>query len=146
MEFVTARDTGSGAWTQRRHSRYGFIALLVAVTLLATPPAITRAADDPTPTSEEQPRDDSEKATQENEEKQGFWKRFKDPEDGKLDLTAGGEQGAGIFPIVIPFNEPAVGFGLVLAVGYFHPTKSEAPASPADSSSVRRRSSRCSCE
>jgi len=133
MPLTTARDTGPGAWGQPHPSRYGFIALLAAATLLATPPGITLAADDPTLTSEEQPGDDSEKATQEEEEKQGFWNRFKDPEDGKLDLTAGGEQGEGIFPIVIPFNEPAVGFGLVLAVGYFHPTKSKAPASPDDS-------------
>jgi hypothetical protein len=88
------------------------IAILLAI---AASVGGTLAAETPTPTSGEP------------EEKKGFWSRLKDPEDGKLDLTAGGDQGAGFFPIVLPFNEPATGPGLALALGYFHPTRGEAP-------------------
>jgi len=97
---------------------------MAAAFLVATSPGVTLGADDPDPASEQQAESDGEK--------KGFWDRFKDPEDGKLDLTAGGEQGAGFFPIAIPFNEPATGPGLVLALGYFHPTKGAPAASSED--------------
>lgn len=102
------------------HSRMGTIALLTVVSLLATP-WVTLGADDPEPASEEQAAGDGEK--------KGFWDRLKDPKDGKLDLTANSEGGEGFFPLALPFNEPAIGFGLVLAVGYFHPTKATDSAS-----------------
>jgi hypothetical protein len=56
-------------------------------------------------------------------EKQPFRTRFKDPTDGKFDVTAGEKGAAGFLPVLIPFNEPAIGFGLVGAVAYFHPSK-----------------------
>ena len=59
----------------------------------------------------------------EKPEKESFWSRFKDPEDGKLDVTAGSEEQSGFLPVIIPFNEPATGPGLLAAVGYFHPRK-----------------------
>ncbi|HET8698917.1 MAG TPA: BamA/TamA family outer membrane protein [Gammaproteobacteria bacterium] len=59
----------------------------------------------------------------------GFWQRFKDPADGKFDLTAHSEAGSGFVPLVIPFNEPALGAGIVGAVMFFHPT-SEPPVEP----------------
>jgi hypothetical protein len=57
--------------------------------------------------------------------KRGFWSRFIDPEDGKFDVTAAGteEETKGLLPLVIPFNEPAVGAGLVGALAYFHPSE-----------------------
>jgi hypothetical protein len=110
-------------------SRFGFILLLAAAVLVATSPATTLATDGPRPASEKQSETDSDKALQEEEKKKGFWDRFKDPEDGKLDLTAASEEEAGFFPIAIPFNEPALGVGLVLAMGYFHPDKNKSPAS-----------------
>jgi hypothetical protein len=80
----------------------------------------------PVTVAEEDPSDppaDAEAASK--EDKPGFWSRFKDPEDGKFDITAGSERNSGFFPVVLPFNEPATGVGLILAIGYFHPTKRE---------------------
>jgi hypothetical protein len=101
----------------------------VAAWVTATLPGITSAAEGPDSASEERADGDGEQAPPEEENSGGFWSRFKDPEDGKLDLTAGGNQGAGFLPLAIPFNDPAVGFGLSLALAYFHPTKGEPDAS-----------------
>jgi len=124
VTFVPVRGTRFGRWVGERLVRSGLVALLAVVPLVASPPRLALAAEDP-PASEQHPEDDGEK-------KQGFWKRFKDPDDGKLDLTAGTEQGEGFFPLALPFNEPATGPGLALALGYFHPTKGRAPASHGD--------------
>jgi len=110
-------------------SRFG-CSVLLAVFVVATSPANTFGADDPVQASEGQSDSDSEKAKEGEEEKKGFLSRYKDPEDGKLDIMAGDEEQAGIFPIVIPFNEPATGPGLVLALGYFHPKKETSSSSP----------------
>jgi surface antigen Omp85-like protein len=54
----------------------------------------------------------------------GFFSRFIDPSDGRLDVTAGGSGGtAGFVPLVVPNNDPALGAGLVAAIVYFHPSK-----------------------
>ena len=129
---MTLRRTTSGRNDHHDCSALRFVVLMAAAFLVATSPGVTLGADGPDPASEQQAESDGEKNPQEDEEKKGFWDRFKDPEDGKLDLTAGGEQGAGFFPIAIPFNEPATGPGLVLALGYFHPTKGAPAASSED--------------
>ena len=64
----------------------------------------------------------------------GFWDRFKDPLDGRLDVTANSEGGSGFVPIPIPFNEPTFGAGLIAGVVYFHPSE---PAEPDGSVSNR---------
>jgi hypothetical protein len=68
-------------------------------------------------------------AEEEQEKEESFWSQFKDPGDGKFDLVGEREGGSGFLPIVIPFNEPAIGFGLVVGLAYFHPDKS-ADAAP----------------
>jgi hypothetical protein len=113
--------------------------LLVAAILVATPAGIVLGAGEPSPAGQEPAEPECEESAEpegkepakgeQEEEKKGFWSRFKDPEDGKLDIMAAGEQKAGLFPMAIPFNEPATGPGLVLALGYFHPTKAGAPTS-----------------
>jgi hypothetical protein len=49
--------------------------------------------------------------------------KFIDPEDGKFDISGWLDQEYGILPLVIPITEPALGFGGVLALSYFHPKK-----------------------
>jgi hypothetical protein len=106
--------------------------MLLVASVVALLPGIAFGADDPAPTSEAPSEGNGEMATDtdQEQEKKGFWSRFKDPEDGKLDIMAQGEQKAGFFPIAIPFNEPAIGVGLVLALGYFHPQKAAGTPSP----------------
>jgi hypothetical protein len=91
----------------KRTSLRSFAACLAFVLVTVTSPAV----------ADEQDSADEESA------KKGFWSRFKDPEDGKFDVTAGGsdEGTQGLLPLVIPFNEPAIGAGLVAALAYFHP-------------------------
>lgn len=75
-----------------------------------------------------QDENESTEAGEERKEgsKKSFWGRFKDPKDGKFDITAGSEKGtSGFLPLVIPFNEPAVGYGAVVALAYFHSPKTE---------------------
>jgi len=56
--------------------------------------------------------------------RRGFFSRFKDPTDGRLDLTAGGSGGtSGFVPLAVPNNDPTLGAGLVSAIVYFHPSK-----------------------
>jgi len=45
-----------------------------------------------------------------------------------FDITASGEGGQGFLPLVVPFNEPILGFGLTAALAYFHPRAEGAPA------------------
>jgi hypothetical protein len=120
MIWRTAMDRDSRSWYW----------IIPAVFLAAALPAIAFGAGEPAPASEDRSEGESEKAEDGVETKKGFWNRFKDPEDGKLDIMAGDEQEAGIFPIAIPFNEPAVGLGLVLAVGYFHPQAASPTSTP----------------
>ena len=60
----------------------------------------------------------------------GFFSRFIDPSDGRLDVTAGSSGGtSGFVPLAVPGNEPSLGTGLLLALVYFHPTDvSETPS------------------
>lgn len=47
-----------------------------------------------------------------------------DPQDGKLDMSDYLASAHGFLPIPIVITEPAIGYGLGLAVAYFHkPTK-----------------------
>lgn len=112
--------------------RFGFVVLLAAAFVVVTSPGITFGAEEPGAALTAQSDSDGEKTTPQEEtqeeapdegEKKGFWDRFKDPEDGMLDFTASGGSGEGFFPLAVPFNEPAVGVGLVLAGAYFHPKK-----------------------
>jgi hypothetical protein len=64
--------------------------------------------------------------TEDEEAAKSFWSRFKDPEDGKFDVAAGGEGASGFLPVLIPFSEPAIGFGVAGALAYFHPSKEPA--------------------
>jgi hypothetical protein len=96
------------------------LAWLTAVLLAAWGPGAALGAEETEAGDDARPAEGREDEAPAGEKK-GFWSRFKDPEDGKLDLTAGGEQGEGFLPLVVPFNDPAVGFGLTLALAYFHP-------------------------
>jgi len=49
-----------------------------------------------------------------------LWDRFRDPVDGKFDIAAN-QKASGVLPLLIPFNDPAVGIGVVGAVAYLHP-------------------------
>jgi len=73
-------------------------------------------------------RSDEQLSADETESrKKSFWARFKDPTDGKFDVAAGEKGAAGFLPVLIPFNEPAIGVGVAGAIAYFHPSK-EPPA------------------
>ena len=52
----------------------------------------------------------------------GFFSRFIDPLDGRLDFTAGGddEGTSGFVPLAIPGNDPTFGPSLLAAIVYFH--------------------------
>lgn len=55
---------------------------------------------------------------------QSLWDSLKDPEDGKLDLTASGSgTPTGLVPLILPFNDPAIGTGALFGGVYFHPPK-----------------------
>ena len=104
----------------------GVMAVVVAV---SSPPqyataadaaaAATGASDGPTT---EQPAND------------GFLSRFKDPYDGRLDVTAHSTGGAsGFVPLIVPQNDPTLGAGLLAGIVYFHPREpspEEANAAP----------------
>jgi hypothetical protein len=63
-------------------------------------------------------------ASEEPKPEAGFFSRFLDPVDGRLDVTAGGNAGtSGFVPLVVPSNDPALGAGLLGAIVYFHPSK-----------------------
>ena len=72
--------------------------------------------------------EDESPSTDEKKKKKGG--RLKDPLDGKFDLTAGSKRGSGWFPLAIPFNEPALGVGLVAALAYIHPQKNASGGGP----------------
>jgi hypothetical protein len=65
----------------------------------------------------------SAKADTVSTEKESFWSKFKDPEDGAFDLGHLISGGVGFVPILVPITEPAVGFGLGGALLYIHPSK-----------------------
>jgi hypothetical protein len=69
---------------------------------------------------------DPDSEAQAEDQKKGFWESLKDPVDGKFDLTAGSVGGSGFLPLAVPFNEPALGVGLVAALAYVHPQKGAA--------------------
>ncbi len=52
-----------------------------------------------------------------------FNKNLIDSEDGKVDVSDFLASASGFLPVPIVITEPAVGFGLGLAVAYFHPEK-----------------------
>jgi hypothetical protein len=94
--------------------------LVLVVALFGT--TLEAMADEP---ESEPARPEADNSSDEAPAGEGFWDRFKDPEDGKFDVTAGGsdEDAKGFLAIAIPFNEPAIGFGLAAAVAFFHPAK-----------------------
>jgi hypothetical protein len=71
---------------------------------------------------------EDESASADEKKKKGG--RLRDPLDGKFDLTAGSKRGSGWFPLAIPFNEPALGAGLVAALAYIHPQKDAGGGGP----------------
>lgn len=99
------------------------LGITLCLLMLLTTPAFTEA------TEEEGPEAAAEPSPPEEDEK-SFWSRFKDPQDGKFDVTAGSGSASGFLPVVIPFNDPAVGGGLTMALIYFHPR--ETPAEGAE--------------
>jgi hypothetical protein len=90
------------------------IFVLTAACQLAIGSPLARAQDAPPAAA----GDDAAAATPADD---GFWDRFKDPVDGRFDITASGGGGSGLLPLVIPFNDPAIGAGAVAGVVYFHP-------------------------
>ena len=67
--------------------------------------------------------DDEKKEAEDEKPKKSFWSRFKDPKDGRFDVAAGSKGASGFLPLLIPFNEPAIGVGVAGALAYFHPTR-----------------------
>jgi len=67
------------------------------------------------------------------EKDESFLGKFKDPHDGKFDIVGAKEMTSGFLPVIIPFNEPAVGLGAVFALAYFHPQDPGHSAGPAES-------------
>lgn len=59
----------------------------------------------------------------------GVLDNFKDPEDGKLDVSEWLLTRHGFLPVPIIITEPAVGFGLGLAAAFFHGAQPAASAS-----------------
>jgi len=89
------------------------------------------------PTQDAEGKSGDDPQSSEETDKESFWSRFKDPEDGKFDITAHGKGGAsGFLPLLIPFNEPAIGFGFIGAVVFFHPEKETASPSKHPSQKV----------
>ena len=90
--------------------------LAIVVTALVVDSAAVFAQPESAP-----PSGDDEQAAAADE---GFFSRFIDPYDGRLDFTAGGDDGgsSGIIPLVIPGNDPTLGPNLLMAAVYFHPT------------------------
>ena len=113
----SARRLGPGSVGTGVPPRIGLVLLLT--TILCVTAGMTDELDE----LEDPAAEPSAAQNEGQKQKKGFFKRFKDPEDGKFDLTAGGKGGSGIFPVVLPFNEPATGPGLTVAIGYFHPRK-----------------------
>ncbi len=112
--------------------------LWLALALATVSPSAAQNGDEPAPVGEKAVGQDTEaddEPADDEEPRKGFLSQFKDPEDGKFDVTAGGEGASGIIPIAIPFNEPAVGLGLAAAVAYFHPVKNP-PVRPPGGPSV----------
>lgn len=67
-----------------------------------------------------------EPAVEEGAEKPGFFSQFKDPEDGKFDMSKYLlENLSGFMPVPIIITEPAVGSGLGLAPIFFHTPKED---------------------
>ena len=98
--------------------------LLLIVLFLGAPSPLLAIEED------DAKSDEPAKEEKEEEGKKSFKSRFTDPEDGKFDLTAASKEGAGLFPIAIPFNEPATGPGLAIALAYFHGTKATQSSTP----------------
>ncbi len=48
-----------------------------------------------------------------SEKETSFRDNYKDPEDSKFDILGPRKTQSGLLPIIIPFNEPAVGIGAV---------------------------------
>jgi len=90
------------------------VLLAISVTALAVGTTVVRAQSESAP-----PSGDDEQAVAAEE---GFFSRFIDPYDGRLDFTAGGADGggSGLVPLVIPGNDPTLGPNLLMAAVYFH--------------------------
>ena len=89
--------------------------LAIVATALVVDSALVLAQSESAP-----PGGDDDQAAAAEE---GFFSRFIDPYDGRLDFTAGGEEGgaSGLVPLVIPGNDPTLGPNLLMAAVYFHP-------------------------
>ena len=74
-----------------------------------------------------------EAAVAEEPEKQGFFAQFKDPEDGKFDMSKYLlENFAGFMPVPVIITEPAVDGGLGMAGIFFHTPKDDQMKPDAD--------------
>jgi surface antigen Omp85-like protein len=99
--------------------------LLVAAVLPTAQWARAAQPDEPAPAA------DVDGPTEGAQSGGGFLSRFKDPLDGRLDVTAGSEGSAsGFVPIIVPGNDPALGTGLMGAIVYFHPESADLTAAP----------------
>jgi hypothetical protein len=100
-----------------------FLSVIAVVTWAAAAVAQTTNDADAEPPASQAPRG-------ELQDPESFWSRFKDPIDGRFDVTAGGEGGRGVLPLLIPFNDPAVGAGALAALIYFHPDRDSEETEP----------------
>lgn len=59
-------------------------------------------------------------ATADPEKKKSIWEDFIDDDDRALDVSDFLERDIGFLPLVVPITEPAIGFGLVGGLVFFH--------------------------
>jgi len=64
------------------------------------------------------------------QEKQSIWEDFIDDGDRALDISDFLDRDLGFLPIVVPITEPAVGFGLVGGLVFFHDKGAPKPGVP----------------
>ena len=95
--------------------KFTLLLAIVATALVVDSAVVVAQPESATPGGD----DDQAAAAEE-----GFFSRFIDPYDGRLDFTAGGDEGgaSGLVPLVIPGNDPTLGPNLLMAAVYFHPT------------------------
>src|SRR5690606_34594178 len=49
-----------------------------------------------------------------------LWELVRDPEDGAFDASGFLSSATGFLPVLVPITEPAVGYGLGVALAFFH--------------------------
>ena len=89
------------------------ITFLVLALQSAGPAFAQQDAESPKASGGEDESDDSgtegeDEAPEEEKAKKGFWVKLKDPQDGMFDVTASGEGGSGLLPLVMWESVPSI--------------------------------------